>query len=117
MQIAYPLDIGPDGHLALAAEDDHIRQMIEQVLFTRIGERVNRPDFGCGLPDLVFEPFNSELAAVTQALVRGNLLKWLGDLIQIESLAIDLQDATLRIKIAYTVLSDRSRRTAVFERS
>ena len=116
MQIAYPLDVGPDGRVAPAESDVHIEQMIEQVLFTDLGERVNRPDFGCGLSNLVFEPFNSELAAVTQALVRGSLLKWLGDLIQIEALTVVVEDATLTITIGYAILQDRSRRTAVFTR-
>ena len=116
MQVSYPLTVGPDGRIALAENDAHIEQMIEQVLFTDMGERVNRPDFGCGLSNLVFEPFNSELAAVTQALVRGSLLKWLGDLIQIEALTIKVEDATLTITIGYAVLQDRSRGTAVFVR-
>lgn len=115
MQVAYPLAIGADRRLARAEEAAHVEQMIEQVLFTDPGERVNRPDFGCGLAALVFEPLNSELVAVTQALVRGSLLKWLGDLIQIEALTVEARDSALVIRISYGLLSDRTRRTVVFE--
>ncbi len=114
MQIAYPFAIAPDGRLALASEPAHVEQMIEQVLFTDPGERVNRPDFGCGLSRLVFEPLNSELVAVTQALVRGGLLKWLGDLIQVEGVSVEPRESAMAVVIAYTLLSDRTRRVAAF---
>ena len=116
MQVAYPLAIGPDGRLALAAEAAHVEQMIEQLLFTDPGERVNRPDFGCGLTRLLFEPLNTELVAVTQALVRANLLKWLGDLIQIDALTVEPRDSAMVIAIGYRLLGDPTRRTASFER-
>ena len=116
MQVAYPLAIGPDGRLALASETAHVEQMIEQLLFTDPGERVNRPDFGCGLTRLVFEPLNTELVAVTQALVRASLLKWLGDLIQVDTVLVEPRESAMLITIGYSLLGDRTRRTAMFER-
>lgn len=114
MQIRYPFGVDSTGKVARAGELDHIEQMIQQILFTRPGERVNRPDFGCGLSALVFEPSNSELNAVTASVVRGALLKWLGDLIQIEALSITSEDSAFTVQLTYGVLATQTRRTATF---
>ncbi len=89
MEIAYPFRIDGRGRVADATENDHIRQMIEQVLFTIPGERVNRPDFGCGLQQLIFAPNSTELAAATEFIVKGALEQWLGDVIQVEALRVE----------------------------
>ncbi len=70
-------------HRRRTDEDDHIRDMIMQVLFTDPGERVNRPDFGCGLKALVFAPAERAAAAATQMLVKGSLQHWLQDEIEV----------------------------------
>jgi|ERR1700689_3027875 phage baseplate assembly protein W len=116
MQIEYPLTIRREGQIAGADEDAHILQMIKQVLFTNPGERVNRPDFGCGLYGMLFEPMSDEMISVTQALVRGNLVKWLGDLIQIEQLTVEAQDSTLAVGITYVVLRSGQRHSVTFDR-
>ena len=64
--------------------------MIEQVLFTNPGERVNRPDFGCGLQRMVFMPNSQPLAAATQVLVKSALQKWLEKEIQVEKVDVDI---------------------------
>jgi len=116
MQIAYPFEIERTGEVATAETDAHIEQMIEQILFTNPGERVNRPDFGCGIYGMVFEPMSGEMIAVTQALVRGNLLKWLGDRIHLEQLEVEAQDSKLVVSITYVILRTGQRRTASFVR-
>lgn len=115
MQIAYPLAVAYS-EVATAAPDAHIRQMMEQVLFTNPGERVNRPDFGCGLFAAVFEPMSSEMLSVTQALVHANLVKWLGDLIRIEDVHVQMNDTRLIVTVAYAVLRGGERRTETFTR-
>ena len=97
-------------------EDNHIKDMIQQTLFTSPGERVNRPDFGCGLMQLVFAPNSDELAAATQFLVQGALQKWLGDLIRVESVAVTSEEATLNISIQYVVLKNQERQIVHFSR-
>ncbi|MDD1751165.1 MAG: GPW/gp25 family protein [Methanothrix sp.] len=97
-------------------EDNHIKDMIHQTLFTSPGERVNRPDFGCGLMQLVFAPNSDELAAATQFLVQGALQKWLGDLIRVESVAVTSEEATLNISIQYVVLKNQERQIVHFSR-
>ena len=116
MQIDYPFHIDSRGRTATAEADGHIRDLIEQVLFTSPGERANRPTFGCGLNQLVFAPNSDELATATQFLVQGALQQWLGDLIQIEAVQVVSQDSTLEVTVQYVQRRDQSRQTAQFQR-
>ena len=117
MQIDYPFHFDSRGRTAtVASEDKHIRDLIEQVLFTSPGERVNRPEFGCGLRQLVFAPNSDELATATQFLVQGALQQWLSDLIHLEDVRVESEEATLRVTVRYVVLSDGERREAEFTR-
>jgi phage baseplate assembly protein W len=112
----YPLRFDGRGATAAAAESDYIRDLIEQVLFTAPGERVNRPTFGCAVMQLVFAPNSSELAAASQLLVQGALQQWLGDLIGVESVVVEAENATLRVLIQYQVRRTLQRETAEFTR-
>jgi phage baseplate assembly protein W len=116
MQITYPLHIDHGGRVAVANEDDHIRQLIEQVLFTAPGERVNRPTFGSGLLQMVFAPNSQELATATEYLVQGALQQWLGDLIQVESLHVEAVEAMLQVTVQYTVRRTQQRQVAQLQR-
>ena len=89
MNVDFPFHFDSRGRTAETADDDHVRDLIEQVLFTAPGERVNRPDFGSGLLQLVFAPNSAELAAATQFLVQGALQQWLGDLIEVRAVQVD----------------------------
>lgn len=116
IQFDYPFHFDGRGRTAQTSYDDHIREMIEQVLFTSPGERVNRPTFGSGVLQLVFAPNSEELAATTQFLVQGSLQQWLGDLIQVEAVQVDAQDSTLQVKVQYTVRRTQQRQVAQFTR-
>ena len=116
-QIAFPFQFDSRGRTAQATYDDHIRDMIEQVLFTSPGERVNRPTFGSGLLQLVFAPNGSELAATLQFMAQGALQQWLGDLIRVNTVAVDNQDSTLNVTVNYTVLRTQQTQVAQFARS
>jgi uncharacterized protein len=116
MQIAYPFRIDGRGRVAAATAAEHIRQMIEQVLFTLPGERVNRPDFGCGLQQLIFAPNSSELATATQFLVQGALEQWLGEVIEVEAVEVEAIDSTLQITIQYIDRQAQQRQIAQFSR-
>ena len=104
---------GEDDHGA----DDHVRDMIEQLLFTSPGERVNRPEFGSGLQQMVFAPNSPELAAALQFNAQAVLERWLGDVIQVQALEVTSQDATLRVDLTYLVRRTGEPRTESFERS
>ncbi|HUJ42097.1 MAG TPA: GPW/gp25 family protein [Opitutaceae bacterium] len=113
-QIDYPFSFDNRGRTAGTTDDDHIRDMIEQVLFTAPGERVNRPTFGSGLLQLVFAPTSPELAAATQFLVQGALQQWLGDLIVVNSVQVTSVDSTLQVTVSYLVRRTQTQQTAVF---
>jgi phage baseplate assembly protein W len=113
--IAFPFQVDRRGRTAAVGHDDHVRDMIEELLFTSPGERVMRPDFGCGLLDLVFEPNSPELAATLQLAVQAAVQRWLGDVIEIEALVVESTDDVLRVHLAYAVLATGTRRTDVFE--
>lgn len=116
MHINDPYRIDGRGRSAEASEDEHIRQLIEQVLFTAPGERVNRPTFGAGLRELVFAPNSSELAAATEFMVQGNLQQWLGDLIQVAAVTIDRTESTLQVNVRYRVQRTQQEQVAQFSR-
>ena len=116
MQINYPFQFDSRGRTAATDQDEHIRDLIEQVLFTAPGERVNRPTFGSGLLQMVFDPNSAELAAATQFLVQGSLQQWLGDLIQVNALDVRSVDSTLEVSVVYTIRRDQTQRTAQFRR-
>lgn len=115
-EIDYPFHFDGRGRTAATDYDDHIRDMIEQVLFTAPGERVNRPNFGSGLMQLVFAPNSIEMAAATQFLVQGALQQWLGDLIEVESVNVESLDSTLRVQVHYIIRRNEQRQTAEFSR-
>ncbi len=115
MNVAFPYRVDGRGRTAEAENDDaHLRDLIEQLLFTVPGERVNRPDFGCGLMQLVFAPNSVELAATLQALVQGALQQWLGHLMRIDEVSASSEDATLTVVVRYTVLRTQAAKTASF---
>jgi uncharacterized protein len=116
MEIDYPFHVDFTGRTASTGEDDHVRDMIEQLLFTNPGERVNRPDFGSGLLQLVFSPNSPEVAAALQFTMQAALQRWLGDLIEVEALEVTSEDAVLRVRLTYLVRRTGERRTDQFER-
>lgn len=116
MQLKYSLQFDALGKTAESTQDEHIKSMIEQVLFTNPGERVNRPDFGCGLLHQVFEPNSNEMAAATQYLVQGSLNQWLGDLIEVNDVEVISEDASLQVRVDFTILRSQQRQIAQFTR-
>jgi phage baseplate assembly protein W len=112
--IAFPYQIGGGGRTALSDDDSHIREMIQQLLFTAPGERVNRPTFGTALQQLVFAPNSPEVASATQFLVQGALQQYLGELIVVENVAVESQDSTLTVTITYMVRRKQQRESATF---
>src|SRR5437588_10342254 len=117
MQLDYPYHFDGRGRTAETTDEDHIRDMIEQVLFTAPGERVNRPTFGSGVMQLVFAPNSEALAAATQIQVQSALQQWLGDLIEVGEVEVTNDDATLNVLIRYVLPSKQAPRIAEFQRT
>jgi phage baseplate assembly protein W len=116
MNIDYPYHFDHRKRSAETTYSDHIRDLIEQVLFTGPGERVNRIDFGTGLPQLLFAGNSDELATATQFLVQGELERWLGDLIQVEAVQVDSEDSRLIVTVQYLMQRTQERQVNRFER-
>lgn len=117
MDIDFPFHFDNQGRTASTDAEDHIRDMIEQFLFTSPGERVNRPDFGSGLLGMVFEPNSPELASALQFTIQAGLQRWLSDLIEVRALEVKARDAALRVLVQYLVRPTQETRTVSFERS
>ena len=115
MQVEFPFHIDRRGRTAAADEAEHLRDLIEQVLFTNPGERVNRPDFGSGLSQLVFAS-NSELASTVQFTVQASLQQWLGDRIEVGAVRVTSDQARLKVVVQYRPLRSSEMLEAEFER-
>jgi uncharacterized protein len=116
MNIKYPFQFDNSGRTAGTDDDRHIRDMIEQVLFTAPGERVNRPDFGSGLLQLVFEPNSDELAITVQFMVQAALQQWLGDLIEVNGVTVNNEESKLYVTVAYIIRRTHQPQVAHFLR-
>lgn len=116
MNVAFPYRFDMRGRTADSTDERHIRDLIEQLLFTAPGERVNRPDFGTGVHQLVFAPNSQELAAATHFLIQGALQRWLGELIHVEAVEVRSDDALLEVAIRYVIRRTEERRTETFTR-
>lgn len=117
LNIDFPFHFDNRGRTAITDANDHIRDMIEQFLFTNSGERVNRPDFGSGILQLIFAPNSPELAATLQFTIQAGLQQWLGDLIEIQDLLVTSEDATLRVELIYKVRRTGEMTSTTFTRS
>ncbi|MDY6795810.1 MAG: GPW/gp25 family protein [Actinomycetota bacterium] len=107
MPIDYPFHVDSGGRTARTTETEHIRDLIEQVLFTSPGERANRPAFGCGLMRLIFAPNSDELAAATEYLVQGALQQWLGDIIRVDEVEVSSEESTINVTVRFMMLKTR----------
>jgi hypothetical protein len=112
----FPLRIDGRGRTAGADDETHVRQLIEQLLFTAPGERVNRPTFGTAIRQVVFAPLSDENAAAVKLMLQGALQQWLGDVIQVTAVAVQAVDASLQVTVQYVVRRNRQLRVAQFTR-
>src|SRR5579872_3747948 len=105
MNIYFPYQFDGRGRTQQASLEDYIRQLVEQVLFTSPGERVNLPDFGSGLLQLPFAPNSVEMQAATQFSVQAALQKWLSAYVKVLSVVASADDSVLTVTVTYTPLN------------
>lgn len=117
MNLDYPFSFDRTGHTATTDYAEHIRDLIEQVLFTNPGERLNRPTFGSGLLHLVFSPNSTELAGTSQFLVQASLQDWLGNLIEVRSVEVESQEEKLLVTVRYLIRQTHQEVTDQFMRA
>ncbi len=116
VNVLYPYQFDGRGRTAAADDPRHVRDLIEQVLFTSPGERVMRPEFGSGVQQLLFEPNSETVAAVVQMTVQAALNQWLGELVLVDEVMAESNDAALTLTVRYTRKLTGEARTEVFER-
>ena len=114
MNLDFPFHFDNRGRTAVTDDDDHIRDMIEEFLFTNPGERVNRPDFGSGLLQMVFAPNSPEIASALQFTIQAGLQRWLGDIIVAQKVEVTSEDSTLNVFVQYVVKTTNQTQTATF---
>ena len=109
--IKYPFALDRGAHTLMEEQDfsAHVRQLILQVLFTSPGERMNRPDFGCGLRRMVFAPNSEATASLTQVTVFQALQKWLGSMIEVLDVKVKAVDEKLQVNIVYVLKARQER--------
>jgi phage baseplate assembly protein W len=113
--VAFPHHLDSAGEPAPAPSlTAAVEQLIEELLFTTLGERLNRPNLGCGLLELVFEANSDELQAATQFQINAELQRWLGDLIRVLSVVTQSSGGELTTTVTYALLADGVPRTAVY---
>lgn len=116
MHVDFPWRYDSRGRTAETDDDGHVRDLLELLLFTDPGERVNRPGFGAGLRQLVFAPNSPELAAALQFTLQAAVQRELGDVLSLEGLRVTSQDATLEVVVDYVVLRSGRTTTERFRR-
>ena len=114
MHIDYPFQIERSGATRLTGEADHLRDLLEQLLLTSPGERLNRPDFGCGLLRHTFEPNAPEVAAALQFTVQSAIQRWLGDVLEPRTVTVTSDGAALEVVVAYLPRGGQELSTARF---
>lgn len=101
--ISHPLTVDRS-HGRLAEEkkyEAHVEQLMRQVLFTNPGERINRPDFGCGLRRMVFAPNSDACVSLVQVTILQALEKWLGNVLRVVDVQAKAAEEVLRVRITY----------------
>jgi len=114
MNVKFPYSFDSTGHTAQTDLPGHINDMIEEILLTAPGERVNRPTFGCGVMQLIFAGNSDSLAAAQQQVIQSSLVQWLSDLIQVNAVYVAAEDATLQIDITYTIIQTQQQQSSQF---
>lgn len=112
----FPFRIDGRGRTAGADDEAHVKQLIEQLLFTAPGERVNRPTFGTAIRQVVFSPLGDENAAALKLMLQGALQQWLGDVIQITGVVVQAVDSSLQVMVQYVIRRNRQPQVAQFTR-
>src|ERR1041384_853691 len=74
--LGFPPQVGPNGQMIWSSGELNVREAICIILRTRPGERLMRPDFGCGLDRYLFEPNNTSTLRLIQEEVKRSLARW-----------------------------------------
>jgi len=113
--LKFPLAISQRGVAAASPRTQQIREQLEQLLFTLPGERVTRPEFGCGVQRLVFTGAGEESAAAAEYIISTAIRTYLDDVMQLDALRVSVHESTLYIDILYTLRDTGAELSASFD--
>jgi phage baseplate assembly protein W len=113
----FPFRIDTSGRTSTTNREDHVGNLIEQILFTSPGERVNRPAFGCGLQRAVFQPNSDLMASTARMTAEAAIQQHLSHLIDLVSLKVETADSTLSVEVTYTLKQMKENRTITLQRN
>ena len=113
---AFPFRIDPSSQqTAQAGYQAHVDQMVRQLLLTSPGERVNLPQFGCGLRSLIFAPSSDALAAAVKLRVIQGLNQWLAGVVNVVDVVTAsgpggtvTEPGTLEVTVTYTLVETQT---------
>jgi hypothetical protein len=111
--LSFPLRLGPGKRLAVVDLEEHVRDLIEQVLFTAPGERVNRPTFGVGIYAYVFEADSPFLANQLRIALDQNVYEHLGRNVRVVGLDVRAEGEQLRVDIQFELVGTVTGRQAM----
>lgn len=115
--VRFPLRVGDDGTTeTVASRKVAVEALLEELLFTDPGERLNRPDLGCGVIELIFDALSDELRTAAQFQILSSLQKWLGDVARVTSVTANAVGTELEINVSYQLAGEASLREATFGR-
>ncbi len=103
--VSFPLRIDNRGRMATAGYETHVREMLEQLLFTQPGERVNRPDFGTPISAAIFDRPTDELISSLEFQVSTSVQRFMGEVVSLENVSIDVVDDQIEIILTYTIIA------------
>lgn len=112
----YPVNVDENKQIAMSQYEEDIKEAIWIILGTAKGERVMRPDFGCGIHDLVFAPINTATVTLVEDSVREALTLWEPriELIKVEASTEYADEGKLPISIDYRVRTTNNRFNLVY---
>jgi phage baseplate assembly protein W len=113
---AFPLRTDARGSIALVTDDDEVQEAMRLVIGTAFGERPMRPEFGCAIHDLIFDPSDITTAGRMAYEVRASLERW-EPRIEVVDVFVSFDDydsSTVYIDVTYTIRGSNDPRNLVF---
>ena len=99
---AFPIQLDNAGGILMRSADDDIREAIGIILTTRLGERAMRPEFGCAVGDLVFDPNDYDLTGRIEFLVRKALERWEPRII-VKEIEVNIAGEKMEVDVRYII--------------
>ncbi len=113
----FPYHIDATGRTATTdSRARRVRNLLEAVLFTVSGERVMRPEFGSGIPEMLFDSNSEALETAADFQIRASVQRHLSDVLVLEELTVNRDEGEMHITVTYSLVGEEERQTETFSR-